>query len=118
MTKKYDLECRLCEIMAKQQKPISFAQIETSLNKQYNKSSIYRQLNKLITAHKISRMETSQGSFYEEFTGNNNHLHTYCQNCSEIECHKEKVVYQNSFKDDFLPKSNSFVVEGVCKKCQ
>jgi Fe2+ or Zn2+ uptake regulation protein len=116
--KKYNLKKRIINILKDCQIPISAKDIEDKLQHEFNKTSIYRQLEKLSTDQTIRKIETTRATLFEIY--NNQHAHFQCLNCSEVSC----LELPQNFKLDYSSFQDLEIVDtsvdlkGICKNCQ
>jgi Fur family ferric uptake transcriptional regulator len=83
---------------------------------------VYRALDRLVTAGKISVSDIGQGAAVYEQVRSHLHHHLVCQNCGQIENLDRAIV------GDFLQKisqgsayqvtTNHLVIFGICSRCQ
>lgn len=82
----------------------------------YNKTSVYRSLEKLLTADKICRHDFSESeSSYELHT--HHHDHVVCTSCGVVEsthCKIKQPLLVPGFKIDH----HHLTLFGLCTKCQ
>ncbi len=117
VSKKYNLESQLRNLFENSQEPLCYSQIESSLNTKYNKTSVYRQLEKLLNNGVLNKLETNKGSFYELKSSSNNHLHTHCKICNDIKCIADQTIKPSEGVSGFVNEQFSLVIEGLCGKC-
>jgi Fur family transcriptional regulator, ferric uptake regulator len=87
-----------------------------------NPSTVYRALERLVKAGKVSISDMGVGSEVYELAEGDRHHHLVCQNCGKIITLKHEEV------DDFFSKleqekkfkiiTNHLVLFGICEDCQ
>jgi len=117
MSKKYNLQLQLINLFGNNNNPLSFTEIEDGLEREFNKTSIYRQLESLQESRKLNKIVTHQGAFYELRKSDDYHLHTHCEKCNNIECVDNQAILQLNSKEGFVSKQFSLVAEGLCENC-
>jgi Fe2+ or Zn2+ uptake regulation protein len=101
--------------------PTSFTQIQDFLvtqNINVNKTTIYRNLEKLEQEDKIRKVLLSdQKQFWEKNPLDNGHCHLICEKCQKVECVELKSPI--SFpSNDFQTSKVELNLVGLCKNCQ
>jgi len=116
-SKKYNLKERILTILKQSHTPHSVKDFQDDLNYEYNKTSIYRQLEGLFETGKVHKIETGKETFFE--LSNHKHAHFQCIKCNLIEC----ILLPKNFNLDvkeleqFQILDISLDVKGVCKNC-
>jgi Fe2+ or Zn2+ uptake regulation protein len=115
-----NLSSTLNELFSNSHKPLCVSDIQLYLvekNLHYNKTSIYRQIEKLISQQKISKITTMNGTAWE-LKKNPNHVHVICESCESISCATlpqeilSKVIQKIS---NF--RINKLTINGMCNHC-
>lgn len=111
------LDCENCHLTAKE----ILEQIQPQLPA-VNPSTVYRALERLATAGKISVSDIGHGAAVYEIVHATPHHHLACQQCGQIYSldralvdHFLKDVYQSS---GFKVTTNHLVIFGICPDCQ
>ncbi len=117
MTKKYNLQSLLLNIFSKTSAPLCLNDIEKKLSHKFNRTSIYRQLEKMLNSKVITKIETNKGAFYEQTESIDSHAHTHCKTCNEVECLEEEIKIKSDATNSFKREYSSIVIEGVCQNC-
>jgi Fe2+ or Zn2+ uptake regulation protein len=102
--------------------PIDFNDIASSLsheNLSPNKTTIYRNLEKLEADGAIKKVLLSDQKQYWEKAQTNAHYHFHliCNLCKKIECREFNKTLDLGFTD-FLIQKSEFNLFGLCKQCQ
>lgn len=104
-----------------QDSPVDFADIQTylsTLNLDINKTTIYRNLEKLESQARVSKVLLSdQKQFWEKSVVSTNHYHLVCEKCKKIECVELESKLKISNKN-FVTKKIELNLVGLCSKCQ
>jgi len=98
--------------------PISAPEIVLHLKTTYptlNKTTIYRQLEKLAKAGSIQ--ELFLGNDYKSYEITANHHHIVCTECKKIQCLPEDCNISHP-KTDFKITSHSLEFYGLCPTCK
>ena len=87
-----------------------------------NPSTVYRALERLAQAGKVSISDMGEGAAVYETVQGNLHHHLVCQNCGKVTMVANEPV-QRLFKTleescDFLVTTNHLVLFGLCAQCQ
>jgi Fur family ferric uptake transcriptional regulator len=87
-----------------------------------NSSTVYRALDRLVTAAKISVSDMGQGAAVYEQVQSHPHHHLVCQNCGKIEYLDGEIVedflQQISQNSAYQITTNHLVIFGICSICQ
>ena len=92
-------------------------------NPKTHKTTVYRNLEKLLKSKEISKVNSISGVLLYEISSSN-HLHLECQDCSKINCVEDTQI-QNKLKElQSLAKVNGFEIQdkdinlqGKCSDC-
>jgi Fur family ferric uptake transcriptional regulator len=86
-----------------------------------SRATVYRTLNKLVSAGLLRRLEIGARVVYEHDYGYPQHEHLYCQRCRKI------IEFQSSVIDDmiqdvcrrhsFQPSGHTLIIQGMCGDC-
>ena len=117
---KTNLASSLQEILSTTKHPLLITDIINLLGQKNlvcNKTSIYRQLEKMITNQKISQINTLHGTAWE-LKQTLNHAHIICDECETIKC----VSIQEKQVNSITQQINNFnitkiTLNGICKNC-
>lgn len=105
-------------------RPLSIPEIQATLRKSsVNKTSLYRQLNKLVEAGAISEVMLSSGVQHYELAVEHHH-HFICQNCDfvedihheELESSVKGLERELNYRGLFVRK-HEFNLFGLCNQC-
>jgi Fe2+ or Zn2+ uptake regulation protein len=102
--------------------PVEYNQIAEFLQSQDlapNKTTIYRNLEKLEQDRLIKKVLLSDQKQYWEKAQTHSHFHFHliCNLCKKIECREFTRSLDLGFKD-FLIQKTDFNLFGLCQKCQ
>lgn len=121
-TYKTRLRQELINILTNQLVPYSFIDINDILiskDLQYNKTSIYRQLEKMLEEELIKVIDTPNGKVWELKT-NHEHTHFICEQCNNTLCLDfDTNVLQEiaNFNNSIKLKIKNLSLSGLCSKC-
>jgi Fur family transcriptional regulator, peroxide stress response regulator len=112
----------ILEKIKNSKKPINFEQIRThltALGQSPNKTTIYRNLEKLEEQKLINKVTLSDQKMYWESSHNHSdhqHLHLVCNICQSVECRdfENKIDLNIS---GFVVNDYEITVSGTCQKC-
>lgn len=115
----------LVEVIFNEKQPITIGTLKEKLN--ISLASIYRNLNTLIDAGIVHRINTNSAEgLYELISDRKHHHHLICSECGDIEelenkekCPASKLteyILDNSKKFSAI-NSHSLEFFGLCKKC-
>lgn len=114
----------ILESLMKKQIPMSLTDIEQELVTM-DKSSIYRVMELFLQNDVVDSFEDGRGvQMYElcqaqgHCDNTDAHLHFYCQKCHKSYCLKELKPAAFKLPAGFKANSFSFVIRGICDKCQ
>ncbi|WKZ25670.1 MAG: transcriptional repressor [bacterium] len=85
-----------------------------------NKTTVYRQLEKLIKNNKVIEVELGEGKKRYEVKSLDHHHHLICKKCGKLEdisLDEEVLMNQVSKKTKFNVESHSLEFFGHCVKC-
>ena len=85
-----------------------------------NKTTVYRQIDKLISEGKIVEIDFGDGKKRYELTSLNHHHHLICKNCGKIkdvELDENIILNELSKRKDFKIESHNLEFFGHCLKC-
>lgn len=104
-------------------RPLSLADLERSLDPM-DKASIFRVLELLADKEIVHVIEDGSRSLKYEMchsrdrhTINDQHVHFYCEMCSETFCLEETAVPPVDIPPGFMPRSVNYMLKGFCPKC-
>jgi Fur family transcriptional regulator, ferric uptake regulator len=115
--KKYNLREKILTNLKQSQRPISVKDLQDKLNQEYNKTSVYRQLEILFKSRKINKIETGKETLFE--MDSHKHSHFQCIKCRLIKC----VLLPKDFNlslnelEGFQILDISINIKGVCQSC-
>lgn len=90
-------------------------QILKASHPQLNKTTVYRQLEKLVFQKQIQ--EFSAGNNFKYYELSNNHHHIFCQKCHRLECLAENCAISNP-KTNYQINGHNLEFFGLCPQCQ
>ncbi len=112
---------RLLSFLKSARRPVSVDEILIAVSA--NKTTIYRQLEKLMSEGLVSQTDLGEGKKrYELASLANHHHHLICTNCRKIECFNlghdvEKQQAQLAEKFKFQILSHHLEFFGLCANC-
>jgi Fur family ferric uptake transcriptional regulator len=87
-----------------------------------NRSTVYRSLDRLVGAGKVSVSDLGTGALVYETVGEGLHHHLVCQQCHQIVFFPHEEVehfFHNVEKNSqFIITTNHLILYGICKECQ
>lgn len=87
-----------------------------------NPSTVYRSLERLTNAGKVSISDMGTGSAVYEVLGDGKHHHLVCQKCGQVTTIGDEDIRHLfttiQMKYDFSIKTNHLILFGICKNCQ
>ena len=95
-----------------------------SLGRQANKTTIYRELERMEKASVVQKVIVSDRKQYFELTEHGHHHHLVCVKCEKIEDvafqedHFEHQIETLTSKKQFLVLHHSLEIFGLCKMCK
>ena len=113
----------LLRILKEARFPLSEREIEKLLDQECNKTTIYRNLNKLVEkgiVHRIvadSAVKYKYVDFLNNYNGFNEHVHFQCDQCQQIMCLNDVPVQPYALPEGYTGKENQFMIVGVCSEC-
>lgn len=85
-----------------------------------NKTTVYRQIDKLVSEERIVEVDFGDGKKRYELTNLNHHHHLVCKNCGkikDIELDESLILKELAKRTDFKIESHSLEFFGHCLKC-
>lgn len=105
-------------------RPLSMMELE-SLIETIDKSNVFRTLLVFKDAHLVHALEdTGDGVRYELCHSHRDghdddiHVHFYCTKCHRTFCLEDTPIPPVSVPDGYLPETASYLIKGICPKCQ
>lgn len=86
-----------------------------------NKTTVYRQIDKLILDEKIVEIELGDGKKRYEINGSNHHHHLICDKCGKLEditLNENVILNEVSKKSMFKVKRHNLEFFGLCVDCK
>jgi Fur family transcriptional regulator, ferric uptake regulator len=87
-----------------------------------NQSTVYRALERMANAGKVSVSDIGLGAAVYEVVGGERHHHLVCQNCGQALTIGDEIVSsffrQLEAENHFQMLTNHLVLFGYCQKCQ
>ena len=110
---------KIYEIISNCNCPITVSQILKKLDSKINKTTVYRNIEKLLTDSRI--IEDFSISWEKIYSKKENHHHHFtcniCRDTQNIWCFMDKQISDLEYRFNFRVKNHSFVLNWVCKKC-
>lgn len=115
-------EFEIIEILKKHKKPITVSEILNSTL--VNKTTVYRNLEKLVSEGKVLEVNISTQKTFYELNSHDHHHHLVCKSCNAIQDFEEQNL-ENAISDfekqilesGFDIKSHNLEFFGYCNKC-
>jgi Fe2+ or Zn2+ uptake regulation protein len=120
------LKRRIIELIFLSQKPISVPDIIQKLDIEkvpYNKSSLYREIDKLLSEEIIIEIDLLDGKKRYELNNHIHHHHALCTKCGSVICvdipnNLEEVEAKLLQKKGFKVTGHVLEFFGMCEKCK
>lgn len=114
------------KILVLAEKPVSAMDLVKSLlalDLPVNKTTVYRELEKLLKKGEISEVDFGEGQKRYELTHGSHHHHALCMNCHavvELEIEPQLDILQNAVarQSGFHIQKHSVEFFGLCRSCQ
>lgn len=119
-------DCRLEIIREFLEKQVALAHsdLEESLDKQFDRVTIYRTLNTFLENDIIHKVLDDSGatkyalcSHEDEHGHDHEHVHFKCEVCGETSCLESISLPQIKLPKGFVKKEMSLLIQGICDKC-
>ncbi len=120
------LRTEILSILDSQATPMTVSEIQKILNTKGmspNKTTVYRQMETLITNNMIQKFSLRDGVVHYEIQKLHHH-HFVCRDCERITCIADRAleenihkIEQNLMKDGFHIQKHNFSFEGKCRTC-
>lgn len=110
--------------LMKASRPISLADLESSLGFSVDKASIFRTLELFAEKEVVHVIEDGSRSLKYELCGGtkshsmeDQHVHFYCEKCKETYCFRTLNVPLVDVPQGFERHSVNYMIKGICPKC-
>jgi Fur family ferric uptake transcriptional regulator len=120
-------DCRLVIIQEFLNKNValSHADLEDTLNKKFDRVTIYRTLKTFLEKDLIHKVLDDSGATKYAFCShgeethvhNHEHVHFKCEKCEETTCLEDISLPKISLPKGFEKKEMNLLVQGICEKC-
>lgn len=113
----------LLKTLSEAELPLSEKEIEKQMRMQFNRTTIYRNLNSLSEKGIIQRIVSDDCIKYKLNTSiiNNHsepdHIHFKCKGCNRVYCLEDLKVKDYPLPEGFNKIENQFLIVGICKDC-
>jgi len=111
------------EVLQKSDVALSLSDLEVELD-HADKATIYRTLKKFEEHKLIHSIEDGTGSLKYALCENNcqctpefSHAHFHCNQCNQTFCLRNYNLPELSLPKNFFAEQTSFVVKGICDRC-
>lgn len=107
------------DVLLKSKKPIDVSALVDKLS--VNKTTVYRQLDKLFQDKKIVEVELGDGKKRYESTRLDHHHHLICKKCGRLEdicLDEKKILGAVGKKTNFKVESHNLEFFGLCVNCR
>jgi Fur family ferric uptake transcriptional regulator len=114
------------EILSTSEKPMAAMELVEALDKRglsVNKTTVYRELEKLLLKGEISEVDFGEGQKRYEITHGDHHHHAVCTNCEavvelEIEPQLEQIQSSVAKQSGFRIQKHLVEFFGLCRGCE
>lgn len=114
------------EILSTIQKPMAAMELVEALDKRglsVNKTTVYRELEKLLLKGEISEVDFADGQKRYEITHGDHHHHAVCTNCEtvvelEIEPALKQIQFAVAKQSGFRIQKHLVEFFGLCRRCE
>lgn len=116
---KTDCGEKIIRIMSRLSRPVDAMDLVDRIK--VNKTTVYRQLDKLINKGLLIEVEFGDGKKRYELKSLGHHHHIVCKKCGslkDIEIDEEKLLSGVYGTSDFVVESHNLEFFGYCKKCK
>ncbi len=119
------VESIILEIMGRENRHLTAREIYKTVRPRLpatNTSTVYRALDRMAAAGKISVSDIGQGAVVYEVVNEHSHHHLVCQNCKQISELDHQLVEQFlgevANRSAYQITTNHLVIFGICPECQ
>lgn len=113
----------LLRVLTKARFPLSEKEIEDILRNECNRTTIYRNLSRLVDKGIVYRI-AANGAVKYKFSGMGKndlrygeHVHFQCDKCHKVLCMHDLPVQSYSLPAGFTGRESQFLVVGICREC-
>jgi len=106
------------DLLLKSNSPVDVSALVKKMK--VNKTTVYRQIEKLLEENKIVAVELGDGKKRYESSNLNHHHHLVCKKCGKLEdivLDEKKIVSEISKKTNFKIENHSLEFFGICVNC-
>lgn len=110
---------KVFELISKSDLPVDANYLIDKLK--VNKSTVYRQIEKLIEDGKVIEVDFGDGKKRYELRSSHHHHHLVCRKCSTIKdvvLDEKLIIKEFAKRTDFKVESHTLEFFGLCSKCQ
>ena len=101
--------------------PLSEEEIKTVISGNFDRTTFYRTLKKLIEKEVIHKIVIDKTLIKYAITKKKNqtkqHAHFYCLRCSKVYCIPEVNWEYKDLPDNYKPKQTELLIKGYCTNC-
>ncbi len=98
----------ILRLLKKSRAPVSYSQLKNRLDAQMDKATFYRNIQKLVDAGAVTKLEYSGEWFFELYE--HRHSHFLCTACKQMRC-----IQQSPDLQGFCVQTAIF--QGLCESC-
>ncbi|MFD2035873.1 Fur family transcriptional regulator [Belliella marina] len=120
--------CRkeVLDTFLKKQAALSHADLENTLQNDFDRVTIYRTLKTFLDKDVIHKVLDDSGaakyalcshSHEDHEHHDHDHVHFKCEKCGETKCIEEATLPKIELPLGFINKETSLLIQGVCDKC-
>lgn len=113
-----DCGSKIIKILSRTNKPAEVSSFVSKIG--VNKTTVYRQIEKLLTENVIIEVELGDGKKRYELKSLDHHHHLVCKKCGsleDIELDEHIILKEVSRKSNFKVEDHSLEFFGYCVKC-
>ena len=109
----------LLEVIDRLNEPSTESEIKNELPEGADRTTLYRTLQTLISAHVIHKINVDSNTVKYAMTGSMpaNHIHFYCNACHRVTCLDQSVDINISVPQKYKTEECEILVKGICDKC-
>lgn len=110
---------KVIDILLKNSSPVDVSFLVKKLK--VNKTTVYRQLEKLIKENIVTEVELGEGKKRYELKSLGHHHHLVCDDCGKLEdvsFNEDILLKEVNKKSKFLIKSHNLEFFGLCVECR
>lgn len=114
-----DCGAKIVKILNRTKKPVDVSVLVSKIG--VNKTTVYRQIEKLLIDNIIIEVELGDGKKRYELKSLDHHHHLVCKKCGsleDIELDESVILNEVSKRTTFKVESHNLEFFGLCRKCK